>query len=163
MLEYRKNGLTIIFETQWSIKIVLNEYSTVRGEGGPGPLEKMKIFKFFWIRSSKSDIFEPSHFRTFEIHGTDPLKLINGPPQVTPRARRCRSERHDFRSSFSAALGTIPERQGRDPSKSIPWPESVGEKGWHPDQTVLHHHRFLSAGKFCTCWLSRIFGISSSK
>ena len=53
MLEYRKNGLTIIFETQFSIEIDLLELSAIRGVWRVGPLEKLKIFKFFELGARK--------------------------------------------------------------------------------------------------------------
>jgi hypothetical protein len=41
MLEYRENELIIIFETQFSSKIVLDEYLAVPEEGGIGAALKI--------------------------------------------------------------------------------------------------------------------------
>ena len=95
-------------------------------------MKKSRFLKIFSIRNSKSDIFEPSHFRTFEIHETDALKLINGPPQVTQQAHHCRTGRYTFRSSFCAALGDVPRQQGRDPSRNFPPTSRSRGEGFAP-------------------------------
>jgi hypothetical protein len=165
MLEYRKNWLSIIFETQFSSKIVLQECSVARGEGGLEVLQKFKIFKFFELGARKvtfSSRHILGHSKSMELTHWNWLTV---PPKVTPRPNRCRSEGYIIRSWSYVVPGKIPGWQGRDPSRKSSRPVGLGVKGMHPEQIVIVSHcdSLSTAGKCRDHRSSFAFSIWSSK